>query len=193
MFIKDLNLKKNYYSSVTTRKSSLDNNNSNVLKLSATRVNCSGNNTSHLTTEVVILSSTPRKSSKVRDLNQIDSKVSSSQSQHKINSFKTSQSMSHEHDHDKISLSSLNTVLDDFKKEPERVVQTQSQRRASVLRRWAQHSDIPYVIGAHIAEDNHGLCGKILLGLSWFLIVIFFPLSLFITLKVVQEYEYYFF
>ena len=70
------------------------------------------------------------------------------------------------------------------------VEKTPSQRRSSMLRRvWAQHTDVPYVIGAHIAENNHGPCGKILLGLSWFLMVLFFPLSLFITLKVVQEYE----
>lgn len=98
-------------------------------------------------------------------------------------------SPNHDHDHDRISLSSLNTVLDDIGK-PRRDSQTISQRRSSVLRRnWAQHTDVPYVIGAYIPDDTHGACGKILLGLSWFLMIIFFPLSLFITLKVVQEYE----
>lgn len=96
----------------------------------------------------------------------------------------------HDHEHDRISVSSLNTVLDDIKPRKDSQQMTTSQRRASVLRRnWVQNSDVPYVIGANITEDNHGLCGKILLGISWFLIVLFFPLSLFITIKVVQEYE----
>lgn len=95
----------------------------------------------------------------------------------------------HYHDHDRISVSSLNTALniDDTRSQHG----GPSQRRSSVLRRhWAQHTDVPFIIGAHISEESHGLCGKILVALSWFLIVLFFPFSLFVTLKVVQEYEY---
>ena len=93
----------------------------------------------------------------------------------------------HYHDHDRISVSSLNTAIN---VDDSRSQHNAAQRRSSVLRKnWAQHTDVPFIIGAHIAEESHGLCGKILLALSWFLIFIFFPFSLFITLKVVQEYE----
>lgn len=95
----------------------------------------------------------------------------------------------HYHDHDRISVSSLNTALniDDTRSQHG----GPSQRRSSVLRRhWAQHTDVPFIIGAHITEESQGLCGKVLVALSWFLIVLFFPFSLFVTLKVVQEYEY---
>jgi hypothetical protein len=136
-------------------------------------------------------SSSNNNASNYAQANQIASKVQGHRHQHL--------GINHEHDHDRISLSSLNTILDDAKPRNKQhdqslgVGQTatnQQQRRSSILRRtWAQHTDVPFVIGAHIAEDNHGICGKILLGLSWFLMVIFFPLSLFITLKVVQEYE----
>lgn len=109
----------------------------------------------------------------------------------------------HYHDHDRISVSSLNTALniDDTRSQhgggsggggggTSNSNAAQNQRRSSVLRRnWAQHTDVPFIIGAHIADESLGLCGQILVSLSWFLIVVFFPFSLFVTLKVVQEYE----
>lgn len=73
--------------------------------------------------------------------------------------------------------------------EDEKLNKLSEHRKSSALRRWAQHTDIPYIIGAQISEENQGLCGKILIALSWFLIIIFFPFSLFLTIKVVQEYE----
>lgn len=98
-----------------------------------------------------------------------------------------------EHDnHDRTSLSSLNAVVEDSKlrKDSANTLNQINQRRTSMLRRhWAQHTDVPFVIGANVTESNHGTCGKILLGLSWFLMVIFFPFSLLVCLKVVQEYE----
>jgi hypothetical protein len=66
-----------------------------------------------------------------------------------------------------------------------------AQRRASVARKhWQQQSDVPYIIGAEIDESSSGgFCEKILLFFAWVLLVMFFPFSLFFTLKVVQEYE----
>lgn len=84
-----------------------------------------------------------------------------------------------------LDTASLGSILDDEKKPN----QLREHRKSSALRRWAQHSDIPYIIGAQISEENQGLCGKILIAISWFLIILFFPFSLFITIKVVQEYE----
>lgn len=111
------------------------------------------------------------------------------------------------YDHDKISVSSM-SVLDDLNKTsitsnhhhapllhhqsmsaPSPSQHSQHRQHSLFVRNWAQHSDVPYIIGANITEDNHGICGKILLVLSWILIVIFFPFSLFVTIKVVQEYE----
>lgn len=80
---------------------------------------------------------------------------------------------------------SIGSIMDECQK----ANQVSSSRKSSALRRWAQHTDIPYIIGAQISEERQGLCGKILLSLSWFLIVLFFPFSLFVTIKVVQEYE----
>jgi hypothetical protein len=52
------------------------------------------------------------------------------------------------------------------------------------------HHRDEFIIGANLTENPHSnTCGSILIGLSWFLMVIFFPFSLFMTLKVVQEYE----
>jgi hypothetical protein len=50
-------------------------------------------------------------------------------------------------------------------------------------------SNVPYVIGAHVVNNNKGFFDQALLFLSWLIMAIFFPFSLFLTLKVVQEYE----
>jgi hypothetical protein len=131
------------------------------------------------------------------------SNSNSQNNQRKLSSFKVSRLgnsfsssltqhlMPDHHDHDRISLGSINMVFDDLNKPRKESSQTTAnQRRSSIMRRnWAQHSDVPFIIGANVTEENHGTCGKILLALSWFLMVVFFPLSLFVTLKVVQEYE----
>ena len=66
-----------------------------------------------------------------------------------------------------------------------------SQHRMSLLRtNWAKHTtDVPYVIGANITESDSDMCGKILFVISWIFIVLFFPISIFLIIKVVQEYE----
>jgi hypothetical protein len=102
--------------------------------------------------------------------------------------------------HDEVSVSSLNTIADEMKVlrqdsetlslKLENRAEDDSKHRMSILRNnWAKHSDVPFVIGAHIIENESDVCGKILLVISWFFVVLFFPLSLFLIIKVVQEYE----
>lgn len=69
--------------------------------------------------------------------------------------------------------------------------QERSLSQSGMLSRtnWQATTNVPYVIGAHVTNNNKGIFDQILLGLSWLIMLIFFPFSLFITLKVVQEYE----
>lgn len=60
--------------------------------------------------------------------------------------------------------------------------------RSNIRRIWAQY-DVPYVIGEEVLENTHGICENTLIICSWTLVVLFFPFSLFFTLKIVQEYE----
>ena len=102
--------------------------------------------------------------------------------------------------HDEASVSSVNTIVDEMKSprngseslsmKLENRAEIESKNRMSILRNnWAKHSDVPYVIGANITESESDTFGKILLAISWFFIVLFFPISLFVIIKVVQEYE----
>lgn len=50
-------------------------------------------------------------------------------------------------------------------------------------------SDVPFVIGAHPLAKEFNLVERILIFFSYALIAIFFPLSLFFTIKTTQEYE----
>lgn len=50
-------------------------------------------------------------------------------------------------------------------------------------------NDVPFVIGANAAYKDFNLFEKILIFLSYLLIVLFFPISLFFSLKTTQEYE----
>jgi hypothetical protein len=101
--------------------------------------------------------------------------------------------MHQQQDSDRMSLGSLNLPLDDATHKHSRRSAEPShntQRRTSFLRKhWQQHSDVPFVIGADVEAPNEGMCEKILLAFSWFLLVVFFPFSLFFCMKVVQEYE----
>lgn len=100
-------------------------------------------------------------------------------------------------DLDRMSLGSINLTEDLNSKirrtsvnEPSGNMNT-SQRRTSFLRKhWQQHSDVPFVIGAETTiAHTENPCEKILTTISWILLIVFFPWSLFFTLKVVQEYE----
>lgn len=50
-------------------------------------------------------------------------------------------------------------------------------------------SETPNVIGAVASHYNNDICSIILTGLSWFLVVVFFPISFAFLFRVVQEYE----
>lgn len=60
--------------------------------------------------------------------------------------------------------------------------------RPNLRRLWAKY-DVPYVIGEEVFETKRTICETILVVCSWFLLILFFPFSLFLTLKIVQEYE----
>jgi hypothetical protein len=96
-------------------------------------------------------------------------------------------------DLDRMSLGSISMPIDDIPSKIRRTSVNESanaQRRTSFLRKhWQQHSDVPFVIGADVTNSSDGTCEKILSSLAWFLLFLFFPFSLFFTLKVVQEYE----
>ena len=110
-------------------------------------------------------------------------------------------SLNHGHDrHEEASVSSVNTLIDETTKSSRNGseslslkmdrVDMEAKNRMSILRNnWAKHTDVPYVIGANITESKNDTCGQILLTLSWFFIILFFPVSLFLIIKVVQEYE----
>ena len=52
------------------------------------------------------------------------------------------------------------------------------------------NSDIPFVIGADPGPANFAAFEQILIFLSYLIIAVFFPFSLFFVLKTTQEYEY---
>ena len=81
--------------------------------------------------------------------------------------------------------SSIAAIFDDHRPRDE----TSSKLMKPNLRRlWANY-DVPYIIGEDLRDTKHTLCGRLLILCSWCLLVLFFPFSLFVTLKVVQEYE----
>ncbi|KAK7094940.1 band 7 protein AGAP004871-like isoform X2 [Littorina saxatilis] len=45
------------------------------------------------------------------------------------------------------------------------------------------------MFGANESEEGSGFCSVVLTGFSYILVVVFFPISLFVCIKVVQEYE----
>jgi hypothetical protein len=58
----------------------------------------------------------------------------------------------------------------------------------NLRRLWAKY-DVPYIIGEEIIDNNPTLCERLLIVCSWCLLILFFPFSLCLTLKVIQEYE----
>ena len=65
---------------------------------------------------------------------------------------------------------------------------TNRPMRANPRHVWANY-DVPYIIGEEVSHSEHTFCAKLLIVCSWTLLVLFFPFSLFVTLKIVQEYE----
>jgi erythrocyte band 7 integral membrane protein len=81
--------------------------------------------------------------------------------------------------------SSLAAIFDDTRRRNETLLK---QTRPNLRRLWAKY-DVPYVIGEEVLKIKHTLCETTLIMCSWCLIVLFFPFSIFIILKIVQEYE----
>ncbi|CAF1191682.1 unnamed protein product [Adineta steineri] len=81
--------------------------------------------------------------------------------------------------------SSLAAIFDDNRRRDETTIK---QSRPNLRRLWDKY-DVPYVIGEEIFDIKHTLCEKTLIVCSWCLLVLFFPFSVFITLRIVQEYE----
>ena len=81
--------------------------------------------------------------------------------------------------------SSISAIFDDNRRRDDVLLK---QTRSSIRRLWAKY-DVPYVIGEEVRDDKRTLCETTLLLASLCLTILFFPLSLFLTLKIVQEYE----
>lgn len=62
------------------------------------------------------------------------------------------------------------------------------QARPNLRRLWDKY-DVPYVIGEEVFTKNRTICETSLILCSWCIFVLLFPFSLFLTLKIIQEYE----
>jgi erythrocyte band 7 integral membrane protein len=81
--------------------------------------------------------------------------------------------------------SSIAAIFDDNRRRDDVLLK---QSRPNLRRLWAKY-DVPYVIGEEILYTKRTLCETTLIICSWCLIILFFPFSLFVTLKIIQEYE----
>ncbi|CAF1319651.1 unnamed protein product [Adineta steineri] len=81
--------------------------------------------------------------------------------------------------------SSISAIFDDNRRRDDILIK---RTRSSIRRLWKKY-DVPYVIGEEIQDSKRTLCETTLIICSWCLIVLFFPFSLFVTLKIIQEYE----
>ena len=81
--------------------------------------------------------------------------------------------------------SSIAAIFDDNRRRDDVLLK---QSRPNLRRMWAKY-DVPYVIGEEILYTKRTLCETTLILCSWCLIILFFPFSLFVTLKIIQEYE----
>ncbi|UJR21689.1 hypothetical protein I4U23_024766 [Adineta vaga] len=81
--------------------------------------------------------------------------------------------------------SSLAAIFDDTRRREEPILK---HNRRNPRRLWDKY-DVPYVIGEESSDKNPTFCETTLIICSWCLIVLFFPFSIFISLKIVQEYE----
>ncbi|CAF3182847.1 unnamed protein product [Rotaria sp. Silwood2] len=81
--------------------------------------------------------------------------------------------------------SSIAAIFDDSRRRDEILLKA---NRPNLRRLWDKY-DVPYIIGEEVFHENRTLCELILIICSWCILVLFFPFSLFLTLKVIQEYE----
>lgn len=80
---------------------------------------------------------------------------------------------------------SIAAIFDDNRRRDE---STPRPIRTNLRRIWANY-DVPYIIGEDILPPQHTFCEKLLIVCSYTLLILFFPFSLLVTLKIVQEYE----
>lgn len=81
--------------------------------------------------------------------------------------------------------SSIAAIFDDSRRRDDLYLK---QSRPNLRRLWAKY-DVPYVIGEEIFHNKRTFMETTLMLCSWCLAIVFFPISLFFTLKIVQEYE----
>ncbi|CAF2420247.1 unnamed protein product [Rotaria sp. Silwood2] len=81
--------------------------------------------------------------------------------------------------------SSIAAIFDDNRRRDDVLLK---QTQPNLRHLWAKYN-IPYVIGDEILDNKRSLCETALIICSWCLLILFFPFSLFLTLKIVQEYE----
>ena len=81
--------------------------------------------------------------------------------------------------------SSIAAIFDDTRRRDETLLRS---NRPNLRRLWAKY-DVPYVIGEEALVIHQTLCERLLILCSWFLLILFFPFSLPLTLKIIQEYE----
>ncbi len=81
--------------------------------------------------------------------------------------------------------SSIAAIFDDNRRRDDVLVK---QTGPNLRRLWAKYN-VPYVIGEEILDNKLTLCETTLILCSWCLLVLFLPFSLFLTLKIVLEYE----
>ena len=82
--------------------------------------------------------------------------------------------------------SSIAAIFDDSRRRGDETLL--KAMRPNLRGLWAKY-DVPYVIGEEVFDLKHTFCETTLIFCSWCLIFLFFPFSLFLILKIVQEYE----
>jgi erythrocyte band 7 integral membrane protein len=82
--------------------------------------------------------------------------------------------------------SSIAAIFDDSRRRDD--ITLLKQTRPNLRRLWAKY-DVPYIIGEEVMQTERTLCETTLVIGAWCLVILFFPFSLFLTIKIVQEYE----
>lgn len=81
--------------------------------------------------------------------------------------------------------SSIAAIFDDNRRRDDLLLK---QTRPNLRNLWAKYN-VPYVIGEDVTTPTQTFCEIALIIFSWCLVILFFPFSIALTLKIVQEYE----
>lgn len=81
--------------------------------------------------------------------------------------------------------SSIAAIFDDTRRRDDTLLRS---NRPNLRRLWAKY-DVPYIIGEETLDIRQTFCERVLIFFSWSLLILFFPFSLVLTLKIIQEYE----